>query len=303
MIKTDNVTVTFTRGLIRKKIKALDGFTMQTEPGDIFALLGPNGAGKSTAMYCFLGLIKPNIGSVTVYGQTPEPGAPLFDMVAYLPEEPHYHLYLTVEEAVRYYGSLYFRPVTTAQIHNVIDRVGLKDFKDLKLSKCSKGMKQKVGIAVCLLNRPELMFLDEPTRGLDPIMVKEFRDILLELNQQGTTIIMNSHILSEIEMVCNRVAIVNKGKVLVQDELKNLMKYDVEHYSVEFDIIDPLPDYVSSPVKTARSIAAKIPVDKQIEFFQYAKEKQFKVYECSLKRLTLEEVFIDAVKNHAEQNV
>jgi ABC-2 type transport system ATP-binding protein len=296
MINADNVTVTFRKGLLKKKIVALDKFSLQVNQGDIYALLGPNGAGKSTAMYCFLGLIKPNQGTVSVLNETPEPGAKLFERIAYLPEEPHYHLYLTVEEAVRYYNALYTEPASQSAIDAAIDKVGLNDYKDLKMSKCSKGMKQKVGIAVCLLKRPELMFLDEPTRGLDPLMVKEFRDILLELNQQGTTIILNSHLLSEIEMICNRVAIVNKGKVKLQDNLKNLMHYDFEHYSVEFDITDTIPEYVTQIIKTAKSITGKIPVDRNLDFFKFAQEKQIKVYDCSLKRQSLEDVFLDVLK-------
>ena len=188
MIRADDVAVTFRKGRLKGRIEALRGFSLEVGRGDIFALLGPNGAGKSTAMYSFLGLIKPEKGSIEVFGEAPEPGGEIFRRIAYLPEEPHYHLYLTVEEAVSFYASLYGGGITKGRIDEAIERVGLAEHRDLRLSKCSKGMKQKTGIAACLLNDPELVFLDEPTRGLDPIIVKEFRDILLEMNRGGTTI-------------------------------------------------------------------------------------------------------------------
>ncbi|MBI5378750.1 MAG: ABC transporter ATP-binding protein, partial [Nitrospirae bacterium] len=156
MIAAEQVTVSFRRGLWGKRLKALDGFSLTVQEGDLFGLLGPNGAGKSTAMYCFLGLIRPDAGQVTVSGQHVFPGSPLFQEVAYLPEEPHYHLYLTVEEAVGYYAALYGNGADRRQVDRAIERVGLTEFRDLKLSKCSKGMKQKVGIAQCLINQPRV---------------------------------------------------------------------------------------------------------------------------------------------------
>jgi len=122
-------------------------------------------------------------------------------------------------------------------------RVGLGEFRDLRISKCSKGMKQKVGIAQCLINNPKLVFLDEPTRGLDPLAVKEFRDVLVELNKKGATIVLNSHVLSEIEMICNRAAIMNKGKVVAQDEMARLRGTSLEAYTVECAPFDPLPQF------------------------------------------------------------
>lgn len=298
VIKASEVKVIFTKKgfLFKKEIRALDGFSISVEKGDIFGLLGPNGAGKSTAMYCFLGLIKPNKGDVTVLGERPEPGSKMFERIGYVPEEPHYHLYLTIEESVRYYASLYRKEIPDSKVLEAIDRIGLLEFRDLRLDKCSKGMKQKVGIAACLLNNPELLFLDEPTRGLDPLVGKEFRDILLEMNRRGTTIVINSHILSEIEMVCNRVAIMDKGKVLVQDELRNLMRFDLENYSVEFDITEDIPDYITQTTKTINTIKGEIPTIKLKEFLNFVYEKGLKIYECSLKRFSLEDVFFNLLK-------
>ena len=195
MIVAENVHVRFRRGLRRRQIQALNGLNLEVREGDFFALVGQNGAGKSTAMYCFLGLMKPTSGKVQVMGKTPGLGSPLYEGVAYLPEEPHYHLYLTVEEATRYYASLYGKRIPDKTINEALERLGLAQFKSLRLAKCSKGMKQKVGIAQCLIHETRLLFLDEPTRGLDPLVIREFRESLLEIHQRGATIVMNSHVL------------------------------------------------------------------------------------------------------------
>jgi ABC-2 type transport system ATP-binding protein len=296
MLEASDVTVRFSRGFRKKKILALDGFSLSVQPGDFFALLGPNGAGKSTAMYCFLGLVRPDDGVVSVFGTAPAMGCPQFERIGYLPEEPHYHLYLTVEEAVRYYGSLYREEIPAYRVRDVIERVGLSEFRDLRLAKCSKGMKQKAGIAACLLKQCDLLFLDEPTRGLDPIATKEFRDILMEMNRQGTTIVINSHILSEVEMVSNRVAIIDRGRVLVQDELKALMKFERERYAVEFDACDPLPAWVAVDQNAGGIIQGTIPADTLHAFLAFVQDQGIALYSCSLKRLSLEEIFFDVLK-------
>lgn len=300
MLIAENLSVHFTKGLFRKKIKALDGLNLEVKEGDFFALIGQNGAGKSTAMYCFLGLIHPTAGNVKLFGQTPELGTGMYEKIAYLPEEPHYHLYLTVEEAVRYYSSLYKRRISAKEVDDVLERLGLSEFKDLRLSKCSKGMKQKVGIAQCILNKPRLIFLDEPTRGLDPVVVMEVRDILVELNRQGATIIMNSHVLSEIEAVANKVAIIEKGKLVVQSALNDLLKLDTEVYVVEAALdANSLPEYLSGATKTERGITGSVPAERLYDFMDYTRAAGIKVYECHQKKMTLEESFLSVLKGRS----
>jgi ABC-2 type transport system ATP-binding protein len=295
MIIADNVSVFYRRRAFRPKLRALDGFSLEVQKGDIYGLLGPNGAGKSTAMYCFLGLVRPDHGSISLLGESPDPGSPNFEKIAYVPEEPHYHLFLTVLEAMRFYAGLYRNTLSRSQVDYALERVGLSEYRDLKLEKCSKGMKQKLGIATCLLNKPELVFLDEPTRGLDPIIVKEFRDIITEMNNGGTTFIINSHILSEVEMVCNRVAIMDHGKVKLQDKLGNLLKYDLERYVIEIDSIPDAPPFIIEQRQEAGHIRGIVIAAEIDNFFKFAGERKLKVYECSLKRLTLEEAFFNVL--------
>ncbi|MDD5556566.1 MAG: ABC transporter ATP-binding protein [bacterium] len=291
-----DVTVEFARGRRREKIRALDGFNLQVRAGDFCALLGPNGAGKSTALYCFLGLIRPDRGSVSLFGGMPRKGSPQFERIAYLPEEPHYHLYLTVEEAIRYYGSLYDERIPSRRIREVMEQVGLSEFSDLLLGNCSKGMKQKAGIAACILKQCDLLFLDEPTRGLDPIATKEFRDILIRMHRGGTTILINSHILSEVEMVSDHVAIMDHGRVVLQDELRNLIRFDRGLYSVEFDACADVPGYIAVERSEAGVIRAALPADMLSAFLSFAAGKGLAVYACSLKRNTLEDIFMDVLR-------
>jgi len=298
MIRADNITVEFGNRRFGKRITALDRFSLAVNEGDIYALLGPNGAGKSTAMYCFLGLIQPDKGSVAVNGFRPFPGAPQFSEIAYLPEEPHYHRYLTVLEAVNYYARLYGN-IPVKAVDDAIERVGLASSRSLQIAKCSKGMKQKVGIAQCILQRPKLMFLDEPTRGLDPVTVRDFREIILDMNRAGTTVVVNSHVLSEIETVCNRVAIIDKGTVIREGDIDSLRGSDREVYLVEFEGLADPPEYVTALRRTGDSIRGEIPADHLGAFVMLVEAAGGKIIECSFKRLSLEDAFFSAINGEA----
>lgn len=296
MIEAMDVDVEFRTGAFRRsKIRALDGFNLKVEHGDVFALLGPNGAGKSTAMYCFLGLIRPNRGHIKVLGLRPRAGGSRFQRIAYLPEEPHYHLYLTVEEAITYYGNLYLNGVSRARVDEVIELVGLTPHRSLRLSKCSKGMRQKAGIAACLLREVDLMFLDEPTRGLDPLMVKSFRNTLRDLNARGMTIVINSHVLSEIEMLCNRVAIIDRGKVLAQEKMGDLLRADLDWFVVEIEAPAEIPDFLVDVEHTDAILRAKVRAEQLGEFLSFVREHELEVRSCAHKRLSLEEAFVSVL--------
>jgi ABC-type multidrug transport system ATPase subunit len=299
VIVAENMQMHFRRGLFRGQVHALNGLSLEVRDGDFFALVGQNGAGKSTAMYCFLGLLKPTSGKVEVMGRKPHLGSPLYENVAYLPEEPHYHLYLTVEEATQYYASLYGKRISAKTVNDVLERLGLAQFKTLPLSKCSKGMKQKVGIAQCLIHETRLLFLDEPTRGLDPLLVREFRETLREIHQRGATIVMNSHVLSEIEMLANRVAIIDGGKVIAQDELRNFLTLDRELYNVTFEPNGSMPDYVTSVERLGDVVKGSIPKERLYDFMDYTKISHLQVHECSLKKGSLEDSFFKIVKGGA----
>ena len=295
MLVAEDVSVRFRRGFRRRPILALDGIHLTLQAGDFLALIGENGAGKSTAMYCFLGLVRPTKGRVLLFGQPPVLGSPLYSRIAYLPEEPHYHLYLTVEEAVTYYAALFGARVSTAQIHALLERLGLAEFRQLRLSKCSKGMKQKVGIAQCLFHAPTLLFLDEPMRGLDPIIVRELRQILADLHRNGATIIMNSHMLTEVEALATRVAILDRGKVVLEDRIENLTRGPSDVYSVEFEATEAVPEYLTVTSKTDHGIRATFPAAFFHEFMTQARAQGWRVFSCKLTRRSLEDSFFSAI--------
>ena len=224
MVEFDDLTVVFRHGWPRRTLTALEHLTLDIREGDFFAFIGPNGAGKSTALYCMLGLLRPTAGEVRVFGKRLAPGCAAFRDIAFLPEEPHYHDYLTVEEAIRYYARLSGSNPSAAEMTRLLDRLDLDRVRSTAVSSCSKGLKQKVGIAQCLLQQPKLVLVDEPMRGLDPVAVKDFRDVLVDLNRAGVTVVMNSHLLSEVELVATRVAILARGRLVAVDALDVLKR-------------------------------------------------------------------------------
>jgi ABC-type multidrug transport system ATPase subunit len=302
VIRAEGVAVHFRRGLLRGVVRALDSLDLEIREGDFFALLGQNGAGKSTAMYCMLGLLQPTLGRVSVLGQTPEPGSDMFRYISYLPEEPHYHDYLTVLEAVSYYGALYGAPVRKVLLDETLERLGMAEHRHLALRKCSKGMKQKVGIAQCLVNpQARVFFLDEPMRGLDPITVRDFRQILIERNRAGATIIINSHILSEVELVANRAAIIDHGKVVAQDELSRLARVNAAVYVIEIEEHPELPAFFNREGVVDGHVRGSVRAEKLYELLDFTRAKGIGIASLSRHKTTLEESFMRILGHGAPQ--
>jgi ABC-2 type transport system ATP-binding protein len=215
-IQTIDLTKNYRLGTFkRKNIPALEKVSLNVEQGDIFGLLGPNGAGKTTFVKLLLSIVHPTSGTAAVLGH-PLGKRILKEYCGYLPESHRYPSFLTAENTLIFFGRLNGLPESTLKekAHSLLETVGLKDWAKVKTKKFSKGMLQRLGLAQALINDPKILFLDEPTDGVDPIGRKEIRDLLLRLKSQGTTIFLNSHLLSEIELICDRVAILNKGKVI-----------------------------------------------------------------------------------------
>lgn len=292
IVEAEALTVRYRRGLRRKPFFALDGLSLQVREGDFFALLGQNGAGKSTAMHCLLGLLRPSGGAVRIWGRAPSPGSDLFARIGYLPEEPRYHDYLTVEEAVTYYARLSGLRTPQPFVTTLLDRLGLEEARRLAIRKCSKGMKQKVGIAQCLVHSPQLLLLDEPMRGLDPITVHTFRDMLVELNRNGVTIVMNSHLLAEVELVANRIAIIDRGKLLVQDDVSAIVAAASERYAVEVEGAEDTPPHLSDVVTASGRLRATLAAADLFPFLDYARAKNLRIVSCALDKQTLEQRFV-----------
>jgi ABC-2 type transport system ATP-binding protein len=223
-LQTVDLTKHYRSGLFkRKNIIALEKVSLSVEQGEIFGLLGPNGAGKTTFVKLLLSIALPTSGTATVLDH-PLGQRALKEQCGYLPESHRYPGFLTALDTLIFFGRLngLQEKKLKDKAHFLLEMVGLKDWAKVKTKKFSKGMLQRLGLAQALVNDPKLLFLDEPTDGVDPIGRKEIRDLLLRLKGEGTTIFLNSHLLSEIEMMCDRVAILNKGKVVRTGTISDL---------------------------------------------------------------------------------
>jgi ABC-2 type transport system ATP-binding protein len=197
-----------------KKRRSLDDLTMQVESGEVFGFLGPNGAGKSTTIKLLMRLIFPTSGTARILGK-PIEDVSMHDQIGYLPEQPYFYDYLTAAELLEYFAR--FHKSTEAdrreRVQRMLKKVGLETAKKIQLRKYSKGMLQRVGLAQAILHNPQVVVLDEPMSGLDPLGRREVRDIILELKKEGRTVLFSTHILSDAEMLCDRVGVIVGGKL------------------------------------------------------------------------------------------
>ena len=213
------------RGLVKRygDLVAVDHVDLTVEQGDVFGYLGPNGAGKTTSLRMLLGLIRPTEGSARLFGRDPlEDGAKALDGVAGFVEGPRFYPYLSGRRNLRLLAD-YDEPPSRARIDEVLELVELRDRAKDKVGGYSHGMRQRLGIAAALLREPRLLLLDEPTTGLDPAGMRDMRELVKRLAGEGITIVLSSHLLYEVEELCNRVAIVRTGRVIYEGALRDLL--------------------------------------------------------------------------------
>jgi len=231
ILEVQELAKTYRVGFLRRKVAAVRGVTFSVPRGAVFGLLGPNGAGKTTTIKMLMGLVAPGAGSFRILGRSGRRAAARED-VGFLPENPYFHEYLTPRELLEFYGQLcgLDRATIGRRRNRLIEQVGLQDAARRQLRKFSKGMLQRIGLAQALIGKPQLLILDEPMSGLDPIGRKLIADMLVELNEGGTTIVFASHILSDVERLCDRVVILNGGLKVAEGTLEDLVG---EHAGVE----------------------------------------------------------------------
>ncbi len=219
-----DLSKTYRGGFRRRDVEALKGLTLSVYGGEIFGLLGPNGAGKTTFIKLILGLARPTSGTATLMGNSIR-NWQARRVVGYLPENHRFPEFLTAHQMLSLYGQLADLDArdTRKQIDEVLELVGMRQWSDVPIRKYSKGMMQRTGLAQSLLGNPSIVFLDEPTDGVDPIGRRDIRSVLLHLKEIGKTVFINSHLLSELEMVCSRVAIINKGRMVREGSLDALL--------------------------------------------------------------------------------
>ena len=236
----ENIIETFDLTKRYGDFTAVDSLDMTVQKGEIFGFLGPNGAGKTTTILMLMGLSVPTSGSATVAGyDIIENSRDVRRVASVLPEYSSLYGELTAAQNLEYVGKLndLTKDVREERIGVMLEIVGMSEWADEKYEKFSRGMKQRVGIAAALVKQPKLVFLDEPTLGLDPVGTKEVRELIIRLNrEQGLTVVLTSHMLNEVQMTCDRVGIINKGKLIVMETLENLTKdmTGVEERNVEF---------------------------------------------------------------------
>ncbi len=226
-LATFDLTKDFAVGFWRKRpYRALDRLTIQVAPGEVFGFLGPNGAGKTTTLKLLMQLVYPTSGRAELLGR------PLGDLdvkrrIGYLPENPYFYDHLTAEELLKYFAALFgYSPAErTRRTNQLLDEVGIGSERRLQLRKFSKGMLQRVGVAQALLNDPELVIFDEPMSGLDPLGRRDVRSLILRLRDRGTTVFFSSHVLSDAEALCSRVAILARGRLVATGRLDEMLAF------------------------------------------------------------------------------
>ncbi|MHB1004597.1 MAG: ABC transporter ATP-binding protein [Chloroflexota bacterium] len=281
---------------------AVDSLTLSVGRGEVFGFLGPNGAGKTTAIKMLTGLARPTAGNALILGR------PVGDVdarrhIGFLPELFRFHDWLRADEFLNWHGELYGMAAAKrqARIPVVLELVGLTDATHQRLSTFSKGMLQRVGIAQALLNEPALVFLDEPTSALDPIGRRDVRDLIKHLRSEGVTVFLNSHLLSEVELVCDRVAIIDHGRVLRQGALAELLTSQLE---IEMHVKGLNGDIVAA----LRPLCASLEVEREVVHAFVSDEEAVPrlaetvvrlggfLYELTPHRRSLEDLFVDVIE-------
>jgi len=280
---------------------AVKGLTLQVEQGEVFGFLGPNGAGKTTSMKMLLGLVKPTSGTAALLGSRLGNRATRA-RIGFLPEHFRFQEWLTAREFLELHGELYEMEPRDLNLRadELIERVGLSDFRDKPLRTFSKGMLQRIGLAQALLNRPALVFLDEPTSGLDPVGRRLVRDIIHDLRIQGTSVFLNSHLLSEIEVTCDRVAFIRFGEVIRVLELasldQNLSRVSVRAAGLTAEILAGLAQWGEDIQADGEHLTLTVRDEADLPAInRYLVTQGVEVFALMPNRLSLEEIFIETV--------
>jgi len=299
VVTVDKLQKTFRKPFSGRKVEAVRGVSFEVERGEVFGFVGPNGAGKTTCIKMLTGLIFPTGGSAKIFGETiPSPRA--MARAGFLPENPYVYPYLTPREFVTLCGRLsgMTRAELDARVEKTIARVGMSEAIDRPVRALSKGMGQRVGLAAALVHDPDLLILDEPMSGLDPVGRKDVRDLILEERARGKTVFFSTHILSDVETLCDRVCILRKGSVVVSGRLHDLLKSESARSEVAFAAADEAArkalDEAGFPGKTMGDMyVVETEGDAALRnVIDVAHAHGAKIRSVTPKRETLEELFV-----------
>lgn len=281
---------------------AVEDLSLEVAQGEVFGFLGPNGAGKSTTVKMLLGLTHPTSGTAQILGQ-PIDSLEAKRQMGFLPELFRFHDWMTGKEFLRFHGQLYGMESADSErrIPEVLQLVGLAGRENERIKGYSKGMQQRIGLAQAILNRPKLVFLDEPTSALDPIGRREVREIISHLKKQGTTVFLNSHLLSEVELTCDRVAIVNKGRVVRSGTLDELLNPKLEA-ELRVDKVTPALQSALAPLariaeQNGERLTLELPGEDALPAVAEAVIRAgARLYALTPRRESLEDLFVTLVE-------
>jgi ABC-2 type transport system ATP-binding protein len=299
-IEISQLTMDYPLGFFRRRSRrSLDHLSLQVQEGEIFGFLGPNGAGKTTTLKLLMGLIFPTDGTAKIRGRSIN-DVSMHAEVGYLPEQPYFYDYLTARELLDYYArfSGYAGAERNQRVTRFLDMVGLSAAADMQLRKFSKGMLQRVGIAQAILHDPQVIFLDEPMSGLDPVGRREVRDIILDLRKHGRTVFFSTHILSDAEMICDRVAVLVNGKLQGIGAPAEFVPIEVQAMEIFFE----LPEGRSMPAsfgpratQTGARYRIEVPEAELFSSLDRLRETSAKILSVTPVRPTLEDYFLRLV--------
>ena len=298
-IDVRDLSKTYRTPLRRKKVEALRGVTFTVQRGQIFGFVGPNGAGKTTTIRTLMGLIRPTSGTASILGHS-IPSREARRLTGFLPESPYFYDYLTAGELLDLAGRLFGVPgdVRKKRADELIEKVGLGRARSQSLKKFSKGMLQRAGLAQALMNDPELVVLDEPMSGLDPIGRKEVRDLIVELRDQGKTVFFSSHILTDVEAIADHIAIVARGQLQATGTPAELIHRTVLGIDIIVRIgadadLGDLTDGASRVRRTGDDLSLTLPADADVDaWLSRARERGAKVVAITPRHETLEDLFL-----------
>lgn len=298
-IETENLTKEYPHGFLHlKKKTSLEGLNMQVEAGEIFGFIGPNGAGKSTTIKLLMRLIFPTAGNARILGK-PISDIEMHRDIGYLPEQPYFYDYLTAAEVLDYFAR--FHDLTAAdrkeRVQRMLKRVGLETAGKIQLRKYSKGMLQRVGMAQAILHDPKLVILDEPMSGLDPVGRREVRDIILELKRAGKTVMFSTHILSDAEMLCDRVGVIVGGKLRGIGAPEQLVDVKTQGMEILFELTEQsTAPVVGKAAKAGDRYRVQVPEGELYGSIEQLRAAGARILSVTQVKATLEEFFMNLVE-------
>jgi ABC-2 type transport system ATP-binding protein len=262
-VQIENISKVFPVPLRRQRVQAVKNLSLVVQPSQVYGLLGPNGCGKSTTLKILLGLVTPNSGRALVFGKDSREYRSRRD-VGFLPENPYFHKFLTAAELLSFHGKIcgLSGKKLTARIDELIDLVGLRDARDRRVGGFSKGMLQRIGLAQALVHDPGLVVLDEPTAGVDPAGSHQIRDLILDLKKRGKTILLTSHLLEQVQEICDRVGIMARGEMIREGPLEDLVRVKNQ---TEFVIENATPELATQIQTLVAASRASLVATRQPE--------------------------------------